>query len=74
MAWSVESRQFAWTSPDGRLGRGDVATPGELHRHFGAWDLAGNRLRFAPDGKSVLSRDAKGNCLRWALGSFDAPE
>jgi hypothetical protein len=74
VAWSADSCKFAWTSPDGRLGRGDVATPGELHRHFGAGDLASNRLRFAADGKSVLSRDAKGNCLRWPLGSFDAPQ
>ncbi|MFY9344423.1 MAG: WD40 repeat domain-containing protein [Planctomycetota bacterium] len=74
VAWSADSRQFAWASPDGHLARSDIATPGDLHRHFGAWDVPTLRLRFAGDGKSVLSRDAKGHCLCWPLASFDAPE
>jgi hypothetical protein len=72
LAWSADNRQFAWTIGDGRLARGDLATPGELRLHFGA---AGNlgRLRFTPDGRMLLTTDSDGHGLRWPTVTFDAP-
>jgi hypothetical protein len=72
IAWSADSRQFAWTVGDGRLARGDIATPGEVRLHFGAAG-AGGRLRFTPDGRTLLTTDAEGHGLRWPTVAFDAP-
>ncbi len=77
-AWSADSTKFVWSFGHGRLARSDVATPGEVKRHFGAAELLGYQgalspLRFLADGKSVQSRDRDGHQLRWPLATFDAP-
>lgn len=78
VAWSLDGREFAWLYDVGRLARSDLATPGEVHRHFGAADLLRTdgsllQLRFTADGNAVQTRDRDGHQLRWPLPSFDAP-
>lgn len=78
VAWSPDSLEFAWSYDAGRLARSDLATPGEVHRHFGAAELQPTdgstlQLRFTADGNAVQTRDRDGHQLRWLLPSFDAP-
>jgi len=70
--FSADSRQFAWISVDGRIARGDIATPGELHVHFGQAGAYGAPT-WAADGRSLVTTDAEGIRLRWPIDRFLAP-
>jgi WD40 repeat protein len=73
LAWSDDSKTYAWQLADGRLARGEVSEPRELHISPGSAELTGSEeLTFTPDGKQVLTTRVSGERLGWALARFPA--
>lgn len=77
IAWSGDSRSYAWVLSDGRIARGEASAPRELQLSPGGSELTGPggvRLSFTAGGKEVVTATADGSRLQWPIARFPAQQ
>ncbi len=72
-AFTDDSRQYAWITSDGRIVRSSIATPRDMHVHFGCAGPFGS-LRWADEDRGLLTTDEEGARLFWPVDRFLAPQ